>query len=826
MYLGACARTPEEARLAVHLEKKWLAVPLAVIAAAALWVGLGHHRSHQRSGSSGSARSGAALDVAEANDLTIENWTARFRDREEKGAWASLDEDLDVIHRQDPDLYQRYHLGYLQARAKIAHGELDGGREALEPFLAAGHPFRDLALYYAAQAAQAQGKVDEAARLREALVVEYPKGTHRQPALEELTAYLSARGDPQALADLAAKVSGTVEPAVLRDLESRVIATLAAKADEGAIQDGLRFLRGGSLADDAAERVASALDRPEWLDKLSAEDLVLIGEAARNARHFDRAALLLRRALPQLPGKRDDLLFSIGRADFGRERYEDAEKTYVEGAQGARDGETKANFLYNASRCAQLLGDDARAERYLTSAIGPGGKTTRASSALTQRLRIRVKEKRLAAALADLRAVQKGFPKSHAVVEATLAYAIGAIGQGKPDLALRELERIKPRLLEKKDVPEIQYWKARAAERRDPRLATRVYLKVLRADVPTHFAFFARHRMAAEPLAAHARAEAALRGAEVQRLLAAGDVEAARGAQTDAALLAPPDREADERARLAEIYRRSETYRGVLELPAPEYPRFPLFAAEGETGPGRLDLLLAMGLFDDATDLVQARYPLQPLPEGVARAEALRRGGAARQSIYAAEVVARDDIPDDYLPPLLPRLVRELLYPRYFYDVILAESEKHGADPRLVLSIMREESRFNPKAKSAAAARGLLQFIITTAREVGQAIGLVKVSPEDLYDPRVVIQLGAKYIADLLAQFERDAYKAAAAYNAGPNQARLWARLAPAPGPDMFLSAINFDETKDYVRKVLNSYERYGEIYENQPPAGGVRPEP
>ena len=42
----------------------------------------------------------------------------------------------------------------------------------------------------------------------------------------------------------------------------------------------------------------------------------------------------------------------------------------------------------------------------------------------------------------------------------------------------------------------------------------------------------------------------------------------------------------------------------------------------------------------------------------------------------------------------------------------------------------------------------------------------------------------------------------------------------------MFLSAINFDETKDYVRKVLNSYERYGEIYENQPPAGGVRPIP
>jgi transglycosylase-like protein with SLT domain len=809
--------------LAVRWQRKWLALPLVVTAAAALWAGVARHRGHKGAGSPGSA---AALDVAEANDLKIENWTPRFRDREEKGAWADLDADLDVIRRQDPDLYQRYQLAYLHARAKIGHGEADGGREALEPFLAVGHPFRDLALYYAAQAAQAQGKADEAARLRESLIVEYPKGTHRLLALEELTAYLSTQGDPQALADLAAKVSGTVEPAVLRDLESRTIAARAAKGDDTAIQDGLRFLRGGSVADDAAERVASALDRPEWLDELSAEDLVLIGEAARNARHFDRAVELLRRALPQLPAKRDDLLFSIGRADFGRERYEDAEKTYVEGAQAAGDGETRANFLYNASRCAQLLGDDARAERQLTSAIAPGGKTTRASSALTQRLRIRIKQKRLAEALADLRAVQKGFPKSHAVVEATLAYAIGAIGLGKPDLGLRELERIRGRLLEKKDEPEIQYWKARAVEGRDPRLATRVYLKVLRADVPTHFAFFARRRMAAEPLATHARAEAAARAAEVQRLLAAGDVEAARRVETDAALLAAPDKETDELARLTDIYRRSDTYRGVLELPPPEYPRFPLFAGEGETEPARLDLLLAMGLFDDATDLIQARYPLQPLPEGVARGEALRRGAAARQSIYAAEVVARDDIPGDYLPPLLPRLVRELLYPRYFYDVIVAESEKHGADARLVLSIMREESRFNPRAKSAAAARGLLQFIITTAREVGQAIGLVTVSPEDLYDPRVVIQLGARYIADLLTQFDRDNYKAAAAYNAGPNQARLWARMAPAPGPDMFLSSINFDETKDYVRKVLNSYERYGEIYENQPPAGGVRPEP
>ncbi len=806
--------------------RRW-AVPAGVAVTVIAWAALAHLDARARRSAlpGGGSRSSARLNVAEVSALPVEAWTARFREREEKGDWAGLDALLDVIGRESPDLYRRYQLAYLQARAKIARGQPAAGRQALEPFLADGHPFRDLALYHAAQAARAEGHEEDAARLRETLVVELPKATYRLTALEDLTAYLAGKGDPRALADLATRVAGTVEAPVARDLESRVVAARAAKGDEIAIADGLRFLRGGNLADDAAERVALALDRLEWLPRYSAEDLVLIGESERNARHFDRALELLRRALPQLPARRDDLVFSIARAEFGREHYEEAEKAFLEGAPLARDGEAKANFLYNAARCAQLLGDDARAERHLTSAIGPGGRTTRASSTLTQRLRIRIQRKRMAEAQADLRTVQLRFANTHAVVEATLAYAIGMMGLGRPELALRELERIKPRLLEKKDVPEIQYWKARAVESRDPRLAGRVYLKVLRADTPTHFAFFARQRLASEPLVSRLRVDREAHQAEVQRLLDAGQVEAARRAQTDVVLLAPPDQEAAERARLAALYRRSEPYAAVLDLPAPDFPRFPLFT-EGEAEPARPDLLLAMGLFDDATDLVLGRYPLHPLAQGIARAEALRRGGASRASIYAAEVTTREDVPGDYLPALLPPFVRELQYPRYFYDEVAAQSRKHGADPRLVLAIMREESRFNPRAKSAAAARGLLQFIITTAREVGQAIGLVQVSPEDLYDPRVIIQLGAKYIGDLLGQFGRDGYEAVAAYNAGPNQARLWVRLAPAAGDDTYLSVINFDETKDYVRKVMNSYERYAEIYPVPPPTGGVPAQP
>jgi soluble lytic murein transglycosylase len=252
----------------------------------------------------------------------------------------------------------------------------------------------------------------------------------------------------------------------------------------------------------------------------------------------------------------------------------------------------------------------------------------------------------------------------------------------------------------------------------------------------------------------------------------------------------------------------------VLSLPA-----FPL------QDPSPDDLLAAMGLYDDLVPKIADRYPLSPLDSGLTRAVAYRLASASRPSIGTAETLM-GSVPDDYLPQLLPRELRELLYPRYYYDRIASAARANGVDPRLLLAIMREESRFNPRAKSGAAARGLMQLLLSTARQVGESLGLVEVSSEDLYDPQLVIRLGAKYLGDLLERFDGDPYAATAAYNAGPAQARLWRELQPAPGDDYYLSTVSFGETKSYLRKVLNSYERYGEIYQGQPATGGTRAEP
>jgi hypothetical protein len=769
------------------------------------------------------ARGATAPDqTTSAESRPVAEWTDRFSSLIASRDWAGLDAELDGIRDREPDLYAWYRLGYLHARAKLARGDHAEARVLLEPFLAPGHTLRDLALHYAAAAADAGGDAAEAGRLREDLILNHRKGSYRQRALEDHVEALTARKDVAALRALAARLP-TDDAAAVRDIEGRVVELTIDQERTAAIAAALRILR-VNQGDDAAERVTRALDQPQVLDTLAPADWVLLGESAGSHRHYDRAVVLLERALQAGAGKREDVLYDIGRAHFGAEQYGAAEKRYLEGAALPSSAEVRGNFFYNAARSAQLAGDDARAEQHLARAIAAGGKTSRASSALTQRLRLRLRGGRYAEAKADLAAVRKTFAKSHATVEAALAYAAAMVEVRRPAEALATLAAIPKKALEKADVPEVEYWRARALESTSPASAVGAYLKVLQADTPTHFAYFARRRLAQEPLAGRLRTEAAAREARASALAAKGDVDGARKAQTEAVLLSAPADAAPRRERLRAIYAQIPRYRDILEAPAPAYPKLPLFGETGAEEPKRLDLLLALGLFDDAAEDVIAAYPLQPLGSGIARAEALRRGQAGRGSIFAIESALK--LPEGYLPELLPTLVRELLYPRYFFAEIEKQARAHGADPRLLLSIMREESRFNVRAKSPAAARGLLQFIIGTARDVGQTIGLLDVEAEDLYEPDVIIQLGARYIGDLQKEFGGNPYKTAAAYNAGPKQSHLWERMAPGPGDDQFLTAVNFDETKNYVRKVLNSYERYREIYESGPPSGGIRPEP
>jgi hypothetical protein len=737
----------------------------------------------------------------------VEVWTETFR-RLPSDDLASL---LTQIAEKHPDLYSQWSLGYLHARALM---EDDHPREAMQklaPFLAAGQPLRDLALYHQAEIDEARNERALASRSRTALIFEYPKSPYRDEAIDDETEYLATTDAAQLIA-FATRLYPSADTKRRRDLAAHIAEARPAEA----FARGFAVLAGGTT-DDPSDRVSRVLDKPELIAKMTPQQKALLGESMQAHRHFDRAAALLSSAAGALPSRRDELTFAIGRSYFGDEKFADARATYLRGAGATADPKWKSTFLFHASRASQLLGDDKGGEQLMTQALAVPGRFPSTTAALTQRIRTRLKQKRVAEAAGDLQLLRKLAPNDHALVEGSVAYAVGLIGGGNPTGGLSVLNSIPPKLLDKWDRPEVAYWRARALEARDPRAAFASYLAVLRADVSTHFAYFARERLDAPAMKPKLAQELATRDAQAASLINAKNYAAARQLATDRVLLSS-SKEALQ--RLESIYRQLPPYSAVLEVTPLPFPSFP-----DVDGKDRAALLMAMGLFDEAADDIPRRYGLRPMRNALTQSLALNRGNASRDSIYAIEVLV-NGVPDDYVPELLPQSIRQLLYPRYFYDAIEEDAKKFEADPTLVLAIMREESRFNPRAKSEAAARGLLQFIITTARTIGRDVGLVDLTPEDLYDPRVIIRLGAKYVATLTKTFGGDRYKAAAAYNAGPKQVALWSRLAPAPGEDFFLSSINFAETKDYVRKVMNSYRRYEELYGGAGVQGGLRAEP
>jgi soluble lytic murein transglycosylase len=744
-------------------------------------------------------------------------WSEQFRALEASGRWSDLAGLLDRIATTHATEYAQWSLAYLHARALIENNEPADAAAKLAPYLAAGNPFHDLALYHQAEIDDAQGDHAGASRNRQTLIFAAPSSLYRDQAIDDESEHLS-RGGPKPLIDFATKLFPTASTSRRRDLTARIVeATLRAGDANGALARGMPLLQAGTM-DDASDRASRALDQAALVSRMNGPQLLLMGESMQNHRHFDRAVALLSAALRAMPQRREELTFAIGRSYFGNEQFAQAQQTYLRGAASTAVAKWKATFLWHASRAAQLQGDDRTAEALMTQVLALPGRFDSTGPAVTQRIRTRLKQRRFAEAAADLAFVRKNWPRDHTLVEASLAYALGMLGAGNNGAAVVTLNSIPRNLLDKFEPYEIDFWRARALESSNPPAAFAAYLNVLRATQPTHFAYFARQRLDAPSMQPKLQQALASRDAEVTRLVAAGNWVVAKQVATDRILLSS-NNHVEELKRLASIYQHLPEYANILNLQPEALPQFPL------ANPDRATQLMAMGLYDEAADNIPHRYPLRPLKSALTQSLALNHGNASKESIFAIEILM-SSVPRDYVPELLPLTVRQLLYPRYFYDYISEDAKSFGADPMLVLAIMREESRFNPRAKSEAAARGLLQFIITTARQIGRDVGLLDVDPEDLYDPRVIIRLGAKYISTLSKQFANDHYNVAASYNAGPKQTALWSRLAPAAGDDYFLSAINFDETKQYVRKVMNSYKRYVEIYGNGVPSGGIRPEP
>jgi len=189
------------------------------------------------------------------------------------------------------------------------------------------------------------------------------------------------------------------------------------------------------------------------------------------------------------------------------------------------------------------------------------------------------------------------------------------------------------------------------------------------------------------------------------------------------------------------------------------------------------------------------------------------RGDQSWFAIAFAEPLARS-IPQDYRVELLPRDFAELLYPAPYRDALNRYGQANHIDPRLVLALARQESRFNPRVKSPAAARGLVQFIQETALKLAGEEGIKGFELDDVYEPEVAVRLASRYVGDLLQMFPDNPYAVAASYNTGEANVERWIFRSRANDVDRFTVEIAIPETKDYVAKVMSNYWAYQALYD------------
>lgn len=152
----------------------------------------------------------------------------------------------------------------------------------------------------------------------------------------------------------------------------------------------------------------------------------------------------------------------------------------------------------------------------------------------------------------------------------------------------------------------------------------------------------------------------------------------------------------------------------------------------------------------------------------------------------------------------------QALYPTLYVEAIENWSQQRQLNPLLVISVIRQESRFEPKIRSTAGAVGLMQVMPETSKWVAENIGLKKYSLEN---PNDNVKLGTWYLDEIHDRYKNNSMLAIASYNAGSGNLSKWLQGKKVSDPDEFVEAIPFDETQGYVKNVFGNYWNYLRLY-------------
>ena len=231
------------------------------------------------------------------------------------------------------------------------------------------------------------------------------------------------------------------------------------------------------------------------------------------------------------------------------------------------------------------------------------------------------------------------------------------------------------------------------------------------------------------------------------------------------------------------------------------------------------DNLLLLGLYDEAIPEILAARAQNKTTSGPDEDYSIAllslSAGIPNRAVRFGEQTWRP-LPPDFMVELAPRDLLELLYPVPFRESLLKHAASRNVDPRFVLAIARQESRFQADAKSVAAARGMMQFIASTANEIATQLNLPNFNQDDLYNADTAILFGSQYLANLFQQFPNQPQAVAGSYNGGADNLARWIGRARSNEADRYVPEIGFTQTRDYVYKVMANYWTYQRLYDAQ----------
>jgi soluble lytic murein transglycosylase len=248
------------------------------------------------------------------------------------------------------------------------------------------------------------------------------------------------------------------------------------------------------------------------------------------------------------------------------------------------------------------------------------------------------------------------------------------------------------------------------------------------------------------------------------------------------------------------------------EISSPALPANPSEAMKADPRFARVDLLRRVGLLESAWE------ELEDVVE-TSVGDPVRLYGASsayvREERYhlALRIVRRHfGALSTSGDPALPRAFWEVIYPLGWRDEVAEAAQRSGLDPFLVAAVVREESSYYPRAVSRAGARGLMQLMPATAKPMADVRGWPFEGGGLLDDPRANLEMGTAFLAGLMREFG-DPRLAVAAYNAGPRRVREWWKARRTGDMEAFVEQIPYDETRQYVKRVMLSWSEYRRLY-------------